>query len=148
VVAVEVSQRARAALGNLAPLGGHLRAVGIAIPQQNGQLTGREAHAGNGSGGPPLEAARGEAFGTQPKSLAVVGQEFERLAGAVAEDIDCAAQRIFPERLTTDSGEAINPFTEIDGGQRDKDAALRSELEQQRLSKKACSSGASAGVVS
>jgi len=70
-----------------------------------------------------VEAALGEAFGTEPKPLAIIEQEFERRAGAVATDVDRAVQGMGPQRLATKSGEALNPFTEIDGRQREKDAA-------------------------
>jgi hypothetical protein len=62
--------------------------------------------------------------------LAVVDEEFERGAGAVAEDVDGPAQGILAERLATDSREAIDAFAEIDGRPRQKDAALRGEVEQ------------------
>ena len=76
-----------------------------------------------------MEAALGEAFGTEPKPLAIVGQEFERRAGAVAKDVDCAAQRILAQRLATQRGEPIDSLAEIDGLHGEKDAALRRELE-------------------
>jgi hypothetical protein len=118
------------------------------MPQQHGQLAGGEAHAGSRGGGPPLEAALGEPFGAQPKPLAVVDQECERGARAVAKTVDGAAQGILAERLATEGGEAIYPFAKIDGLQRDKAAALGGELEQQRLAKKVWSRGASAGLAS
>src|SRR5215475_13464572 len=67
MVAVDLSHGARPVLGDLPPLGGHLGAVGKAIPQQNGQLAGGEADTGHGGGGPPLEAAPGEAFVAQSR---------------------------------------------------------------------------------
>ena len=84
---------------------------------------------GSGGGGPPVEAALGEAFGAEPKPLAIVGQEFERGAGAVAKDVDRAAQGILLQRLATEGGEAIYSFAEVDGLYGEKDATLRRELE-------------------
>ena len=129
MAAVDVSHRGRIPLGNLAPLGSHLGALGKAIPQQHGQLSGREAHAGRGGGGPPVEAAPGEAFGAEPESLAVVDQDFQRRAPTVAEDLDRTAERILAQRLATDGGETINAFATLNRFQRDKDATLRSELQ-------------------
>ena len=95
-----------------------------------------------------MEAALGEAFGAEPKSLASVDQEFEGRAGAVAKDVDRAAQGILSEGLATHGGQPIDALTEIDGGQRDKDATLRSELQHQRLSRNVWTSGTSAELAS
>jgi hypothetical protein len=61
-----------------------------------------------------VEAALGEAFGTQPKALAIIGQEFQRRAGAVAENIDSAPQGILLKCLATEPGEAIYPLPKVD----------------------------------
>jgi hypothetical protein len=61
--------------------------------------------------------------------LAIVGQEFERRPRAVTKDVDCAAERILPQRLVTQRGEPIDTFAAIDGSQGEKDAALGGELE-------------------
>jgi len=60
--------------------------------------------------------------------LAIVGQEFQRRAGAVTEDVDRAAQGIVAQRLATERRKAVNPFPEIDGSQGEKDATLGREL--------------------
>jgi hypothetical protein len=76
-----------------------------------------------------VEAALGEAFGTEPKALAIIGQEFERRTRAVPKDVDRAAQGIVPQRLATQGSEAIYPFAEVDRLHREKDATLGRELE-------------------
>ena len=75
------------------------------------------------------EAAVGEAFGTEPKPLAVVSQEFERRPGAVTKDVDRAAQRIVAQRLPTQGRKAIDPLAEIDGVPGQKDVTLGRELQ-------------------
>jgi len=41
-----------------------------------------------------VEAALGEAFGAEPKALAIIGQEFERGPSAVTKDVDGPAEGI------------------------------------------------------
>jgi hypothetical protein len=76
-----------------------------------------------------VKPALREAFGAEPKALAIIGQEFQRRAGAVAKDVDRAAQRIVPQRLPTQGREAIDPLAEIDGVHGQKDATLGSKLQ-------------------
>ena len=109
---------------------------------------GRERDARTGSSRPPEEPALREAFGTQPKPLPIVGQEFERGGGAVAKDVDGAAQRILTQRLATQGREPIYSLPEIDGLHGEKDAALGRELQHQRVSRNVWSNGASAGEAS
>jgi len=71
----------------------------------------------------------GEAFGTEPKALPIVGQEFKCRARAVAEDVDGARQRVLGQGLATQRGEAINAFAAIDGLHGEKDATLGRELQ-------------------
>ena len=65
---------------------------------------GGHAYAGRGGGGPPVEPALGEVFGAEPEPLAVIDEEFERRAGAGAEDVNGAAQGIVAQRLATHGG--------------------------------------------
>jgi hypothetical protein len=109
---------------------------------------GRERHAGIGSGGPPAEAAVGEPFRAQPNALAIVGQEFEGCARAVAKDINRPAQGSVVQYLATEGREPLYSLPEVDGVHGQKDATLRRELEPQRDSKKVCSNGVSAGAPS
>jgi hypothetical protein len=76
-----------------------------------------------------VKAALGEAFGTEPKALAIVGQEFEGRAGTVAKDVDGSAQRILLQRLATEGREAIYSLAEVDGLHGQKDPTLRRELQ-------------------
>jgi len=103
--------------------------VRIAIPEENTQFPCRECHTGRGCGRPPLEAALGEAFGAEPKALAIIGQEFERRAGAVPKDVDGTAQGIVAQCLTTQGSEAVYPLPEINRMDGQKDATLGRELE-------------------
>ena len=130
VAAVELSDRPGPPLRDRPPDGRHLGPVGIAVPQENSQFAGREGNAGPRGRGPPVEAALGEAFSTEPKPLAIIRQEFERGPGAVAKDVDRAAQRVLCQCLATQRGEAINAFAKVDGLEREKDATLRGEGEQ------------------
>jgi hypothetical protein len=71
----------------------------------------------------------GEAFGAEPKPLPIVGQEFERRASAVPENVDGAPQWVLGQSLATQRGEAINAFAKVYGLHGEKDATLRRELE-------------------
>jgi hypothetical protein len=71
----------------------------------------------------------GEAFGAEPKALAIVGQEFERRAGAVAKDVDGAAQWIVAQCLATQGREAVYPLPEINRMYGQTDATLGRKLE-------------------
>src|SRR2546426_11312775 len=148
VAAVDLSRRGRAALSDLPPLGSHLGAVGKAIPQQHGQLPGGQADAGRRSGGPPVEASLREAFGAEPKALAVVEQQFERGARAIAKDKDGTVQGILSQRLSTDGGESIDPFAAVDGLQGEKDATVGGELQHQASPRNARTTAASGGAAS
>ena len=70
-----------------------------------------------------------QTFRTEPKALSIICQELARRAGAVAKDIDRAAQRILVQRLATESRQAIYPLAEVDGLHGQKDATLGGELE-------------------
>ena len=55
-----------------------------------------------------------EAFEAQPESLAIVAQDFDRRATAVAKDIDSAAQGIVTENPSAYRTESINALAKID----------------------------------
>jgi hypothetical protein len=76
-----------------------------------------------------VKPALGEAFGAEPKALAIVSQEFERRAATVAKDVDRAAQRIFPQRVATQGGQPLYAFPKVNGLHGEKDATLGRELE-------------------
>jgi hypothetical protein len=95
-----------------------------------------------------VKPALGEAVGAEPKALPIVGQEFERRAGAVAKDVDGPAQGILAQHLAAQRREAINAFAAVDRLYGEKDTALRRELQHQRDSRKVWSNGARAGAAS
>jgi hypothetical protein len=56
-----------------------------------------------------------ETFRTQPETLAIIGQKFQRRAGAVTKHVDRAAQGILVQRLATERRQAIDALSEVDG---------------------------------
>jgi hypothetical protein len=111
-------------------------------------VLGGERDAGSGSGRPPVEAALREAFGAKPKALPIISQEFERGAGAVAKDVDGAAQRIFAQGLAAQRGQPIYPLPKAHGLYGENHTTLGRELEHQRTSRKVWSRGTSRGAAS
>src|SRR5262249_44869584 len=91
LAALELSGGAGAFVGQRPPERCELCPPRVAVPQQNAQFSCRERDAGRGGGGPPVKPALGEAFGAQPKALAIIGQKFQRRAGTIAKDVDGAA---------------------------------------------------------
>jgi hypothetical protein len=83
-----------------------------------------------------MEAALRQAFRTQPEALALVAQERERRASAMAEDEDGTAEGLFPQPLAAHRRQAIDTCAEIDGLGGEHEATLRGELEHQGVSKK------------
>jgi hypothetical protein len=81
-------------LSHAAPILGHRRPRGIAAPEQDLQLARREPGSGLLGAGPPAQPPRGQALGAQPKPLAVVAQNLQCVAGAVAKHIDRPVQGI------------------------------------------------------
>ena len=128
MVALDLSGEPRPTLDHASPILRHVGVLGIPIPQQNAQFTSRQGHPCVRGAGPPGEAALRQSLQTQPKALAVVEQEFQGGARAVAEDVDGALQRVVAQALSAYSTEPINAFAEIDRFDGDKDAALRGEL--------------------
>src|SRR5262249_11967638 len=115
----------------------HLGALGMAVPQHNDELPRREGHPCVRAGGPPRKVPLREALHHEPVALAVIQQQLERRAGAVAKHVDGSLQRVLPKHLTTDRREAINPFAKIDRLRGEKDPALRGQLQHARPSTKA-----------
>src|SRR5436190_7747236 len=111
-------------------------------------MLGGKRDPGTGRGRLPVKPAAGEAFSAQPKPLAIVRQELERRPRAITEHVDRAVQRILPQRLATQSGQAIDPFAEVNGLQREEDAAVGAELEHQWVSRNVWSKGTSEGEAS
>ena len=66
---------------------------------------------------PPLEPAPRPALGAEPEPLAVVTQQFEGGAGAIAEHVDRPIQRIAREVPPADGGQPVDPVAKIHRGQ-------------------------------
>lgn len=86
--------------------------------------------------GPPGEAPLREALGTEPEALAIIPQELERRASAIAEDKDRPAEGIVRSHLTAHGRESIDPCAEIDGLRGEQEATWGGELAHEGLSKK------------
>ena len=81
----------------------------------------------------------------QPEALAIIAQELEGGARAIAEDEDRAAERLLREHPATHGCEAINPFAEINWLGRQQDPRLWGELKHQSVSKKVRTNATSGG---
>src|SRR5579863_4041436 len=79
---------------------------------------------------PPSEAALRQSLRREPKSLAVIGQQFYSCAPAAAEDEQTAGKGIGVEFLTAQLRQRIDPFPAVDGVYRNQDAQLRRDLNQ------------------
>src|ERR1019366_9051163 len=80
--------------------------------------------------GPPLKPALRQALGGDPKPLAVISEDSDRLAAAAAEGEQAAGKRIGIELLTAELRQSINPLPSVDGFNRNQDAQLRRDLNQ------------------
>src|SRR5580704_8384317 len=79
---------------------------------------------------PPSEAALRQAFGREPESLAVIGQQFYSCAPAAAKDEQATGERVGVELLTAQLRQRIDALPAIDGVYRNQDAQLRRDLDQ------------------
>jgi hypothetical protein len=79
---------------------------------------------------PPFETAFGKALRGNPESLAVIGEDSDRLAAAAAEDEQAAGKRIGIELLAAELGEGVDPLPCVNGFDRNQDAQLRCDLDQ------------------
>jgi hypothetical protein len=110
--------------------------MGMPMPQESQQFAGTEALARVLSLGPPGEAPLREALGTEPEALAIITQELECRARAIAEDKDRPAEGIVCSHLTAHGRESIETVAEIDGLGREQETTLGGEWEHQSISKK------------
>ena len=145
MAAVELPHQPCSALGQLSPILGHPGLLRIPIPEQDQQLARGETGADVCALGPPGEAPLGETLRTEPEALAVIAQELERRAGAIAEDEERATERLLQEHTATHGCQAIDAFAEIDRLGRQQDPRLRAELEHQAVSKKVRTNATSGG---
>ncbi len=76
-----------------------------------------------------MKTALRESFETKPESLAVVDEQFERRAGAIAKNEECAGERVLIERAFAQGDERINALAEIDGLVSEQDLELWDKLD-------------------
>ena len=78
---------------------------------------------------PPTNFSARETSQAEPIAAAVISQKFKSRAGAISENEDAARHGMFVELISTDSGERIDAFAEIDGFAGEEDSELRKELD-------------------
>ena len=118
----------RAVITEGPPVGGELRAVGVTVALEHVQFPRGERHARSGGGRPSRKTSLGKAFGTEPKPLLIVGQEFKRRARTVANHIDRAAQRILVQGVATQRGQPVYSLAKVDGLDGQKDPVINVTL--------------------
>ena len=72
----------------------------------------------------------------EPEPLAVIHEQLQRRRLAVAEDEDGAGERVVPEGLLAEPGQAVDPATKIDRLDGHQDLHLRRDLEHHRAFQK------------
>src|SRR5579872_625733 len=82
------------------------------------------------TGGPPLETALRQALRGEPESLAVIGQQFYGGAPATAEDEQTAGEGICIQFLAAQLCDGVDPLTTVYRLDRNQDAKLRCDLDQ------------------
>jgi len=85
----------------------------ITAAEQNGKLVGLKPLGGCRTLWPPRKPPLREPLLTQPEALTVVDQDLDRFAALIAEDENTSTERIFAERLATDTGQTIDTFAKI-----------------------------------
>ena len=63
--------------------------------------------------GPPGEAALGKPLVAEPETLAIIQEQLQGGRLAIAEDEDGACERVVPEGLMAEPGQAIDPASKI-----------------------------------
>ena len=79
---------------------------------------------------PPFETALRQTLGGDPESLAIVGEDSDCPAAAAAKDKQTAGKRIGIEFLAAELRERINAFSTVDRFNRNQDAQLWRDLNQ------------------
>src|SRR5579863_2353266 len=79
---------------------------------------------------PPSEAAFREAFGGKPEPLAIVGEDSDRLAAPAPKDEQASGKRIGIELFPAELRQRIDALPAVDGFNRNQDAQLRRDLNQ------------------
>src|SRR5580692_4744233 len=80
--------------------------------------------------GPPLKSAFRKALRGDPEPLTIVGEDSDRFAAAAAEDEQAAGKRIGVELLTAELCERVNALPSVYSFDRNQDAQLRRDLDQ------------------
>jgi len=76
-----------------------------------------------------MKTALGESLETEPESLAIVDEEFERRAGSIAKDKERTGERVLVEGAFAKRDERINALAEIDGMVSEQNLELWDELD-------------------
>jgi hypothetical protein len=74
------------------------------------------------------EASFGQAFLAHPKSMTVIGQDFDRRGPTITEDKYRTLERVLIQLYATDTSQTINALTEISGLSRHQDAHMWGQL--------------------
>lgn len=77
---------------------------------------------------PPTKPALGEAAETEPETLAIINEQFERRAQAVAKNKEGAGERVFCQLGLAQGDERINALAEVNRLASEQDSELRNEL--------------------
>ena len=86
---------------------------------------------------PPLETAFRQTLGGNPESLAIVREDSDSFAASAAEDKQASGKRIGREFLPAQLRQRIYALPSVDGFNRNQDAQLRRDLNQDAASNKA-----------
>src|SRR5229473_602205 len=93
--------------------------------------------------GPSGEAALREPFLAEPEALPIIGQTFDGVVAARAENKERPAQRVTQEHLPTQSRQPIDAFAEIHRLDRQQDAHVRGDLDHKRRRRNSCTTHSS-----
>jgi hypothetical protein len=104
--------------------------VGITGCQKQLRLMGAQCFGWLVSRGPPFETALRQTLGGNPEPLAIVGKDSDRLAAAVAKDKQTAGKRVGVEFLAAELCQRINALSAVNGFNRNQNAQLRGDLDQ------------------
>jgi hypothetical protein len=80
---------------------------------------------------PVGELAARESAGDELPADTIVDDHLQARAGAIAEDVDRAVERVDIEAPATHTTEAVEPISEVDGSNADEDLQVRNELKHE-----------------
>lgn len=81
---------------------------------------------------PPAEAAVRESADAQVEAVAVINEQFESCAGAIAKDEERAGEGVLIEAGFAECDERVNALAEVDGIVSEQDLELGDELDHHR----------------